>query len=146
MTLLAATRADLADKLRPVLLRLSRQLRREAQRIGASAVDVQLLAIVKNTPAIGLSGLAEKEGISKPAMSAHMKRLEETGWVVRDEDGHDDKRRVGFSITKAGLKALDDVRRQRNDWLAARLATLSDEEAAAVIAAITPLQKLGETP
>lgn len=139
-----SARADLADQLRPAILRLSRQLRREAQRFGASALDVQLLAIVKNLPGIGLSELAEKENISKPAMSAHVKRLEEAGWIARDDDGQDDKRRVGLKVTKAGLKALDDIRRQRNDWLAARLETLRDKEIAAVAAALGALEKLGD--
>ncbi len=133
--------ADLADVLRPVILRLSRNLRREAQRVGASALDAQLLGILKKIPGAGISELAEREQISKPAMSAHVKRLEEAGWIERD-DSHDDKRRVGLVVTKAGLKALEDIRKLRNDWLAAKLADLSAAERAALAAAIAPLSAL----
>lgn len=133
--------ADLADALRPVILRLSRHLRREAQRLGASALDAQLLAILKKTPGAGVSELAEREQISKPAMSAHVKRLEEAGWIARD-DSHDDKRRVGLVVTKAGLKALEDIRKLRNDWLAAKLAELSPAEREALAAALGPLNGL----
>jgi len=50
----------LADALRPALLRVSRALRRETQRAGVSAVDAQILGIVKKHPGIGVSELAER--------------------------------------------------------------------------------------
>lgn len=132
----------LADALRPVVLRLSRHIRREAQRLGASALDAQLLAYLKRNPGVGVSELAERERISKAAMSAHVKRLEEAGWVAREEDDPDDRRRVGLFVTKAGRKALDDIRKLRNDWLAARLSELSASERAWLAAALGPLNLL----
>jgi DNA-binding MarR family transcriptional regulator len=132
----------LADALRPVVLRLSRHIRREAQRLGASALDAQLLAYLKRNPGVGVSELAEREQISKAAMSAHVKRLEEAGWVAREEDDPDDRRRVGLFVTKAGRKALDDIRKLRNDWLAARLSELSASERAWLAAALGPLNQL----
>lgn len=138
--------ADLAEALRPAVLRLSRDLRRAAQRIGASALDTQLLAILTKLPGLGLSELAEREGVSKPAMSAHLRRLEEAGWIKRDEDAHDDRRRVGLFITDAGSSALDDVRRERNDLLVQRLSRLSVAERASLAEALEALRKLsGET-
>jgi hypothetical protein len=44
----------LADRLRPALLKLSRHLRREAQRAGLSVLDAQLLGIVEARPGCGL--------------------------------------------------------------------------------------------
>lgn len=134
----------LADALRPVVLRLSRHLRREAQRFGVSALDAQLLAIIKKRRGIGVSALAQHEQITKPAMSAHIRRLEDAGWVARDEEGHADRRRVGLVITKAGQRALDDIRKQRNDWLAERLDGLTGAELVALEAALAPLNRLSE--
>lgn len=137
----------LAEALRPVILRLSRHLRREAQRLGASALDAQLLAYLKLNPGVGVSELAEHEQISKAAMSAHVKRLEEAGWIARDEESVEDRRRVGLVVTKAGKKALEDIRKLRNDWLAAKLSELSASERAWLKAALGPLNQLaGEAP
>lgn len=137
----SASPIELAEALRPIILRLSRQLRREAQRLGASALDAQLLAIVKKLPGVGVSELAEREQISKPAMSAHVKRLEEAGWIARAES-EEDKRRAGLMLTKAGARALEDIKKARNDWLAARLSELDAQDRAALAAALMPLNDL----
>ncbi|MFO1015183.1 MAG: MarR family transcriptional regulator [Caulobacteraceae bacterium] len=133
---------DLAENLRPALLRVSRQLRREAQRAGASALDAQLLNAIKKNPGIGLSDLAELEQMAKPSMSSHVKRLETAGWVAKTGSDCDDRRRVGLTLTPKGQKAMEAIRRQRNDWLAARLAGLSPEARAALTAALPALNGL----
>ncbi|HEX7761279.1 MAG TPA: MarR family transcriptional regulator [Caulobacteraceae bacterium] len=133
---------DLAEALRPALLRASRALRREAQRAGVSALDAQILGVVKKHPGIGVSALADHEQMTRPSMSSHVKRLEAAGWIGRDEASEEDRRRVGIRLTAKGLKALDAIRRRRNDWLAARLSTLSNEARAALAAAALPLTQL----
>jgi DNA-binding MarR family transcriptional regulator len=138
--------ADLANHLRPVILKLSRHLRREAQKVGVSALDAQLLGVVKLSPGVGVSDLAELEQMSRPAMSAHVKRLEAAGWLVRRiEAPDDDKRRARLVLTPKGAQALSAIRRSRNDWLAARLAGLTAAEQAALETAIGPLSRLVES-
>ena len=142
---LAAPHKDilpLADALRGALLRVSRALRREAQRAGVSALDAQLLGAVKKNAGIGLSELADREQMTRASMSGHVKRMEHAGWIARAAPDADDRRRVGLTLTAKGAKALDAIRRRRNDWLAARLATLSPEERAALAAAAEPLARL----
>ena len=134
----------LAEQLRPALLRTSRLLRREAQRAGASALDAQLLGVIKKNAGIGVSELADLEQMTRASMSGHVKRLEGAGWIRRAEGEGDDKRRVGLSLTAQGAKALDAIRRRRNDWLAAGLARLSREERVALAAAAAPLARLAE--
>src|SRR5215469_1168637 len=123
----------LADALRPALLRASRALRREAQRAGVSALDAQLLGAVKSNPGIGVSALAEREQMTRASMSGHVKRLSAAGWLARSAGDEDDRRRAGLALTPRGAKALEAIRRRRNDWLAGRLARLSaaDREALA---------------
>lgn len=133
--------SELAEGLRPAVLRLSRRLRQEAQKVGMSAQDALLLGLVSKNPGIGVSDLAEADQTSKPTMSGHVKRLEAAGWIVRKEDAADG-RRSGLAITAAGLRKLEAIRRQRNDWLAARLAKLSAEERDRLAAAIAPLLRL----
>jgi DNA-binding MarR family transcriptional regulator len=132
----------LAEALRPALLRLSRQLRRESQRLGLSPLDAILLGMIHKRPGIGVSELAELEMISKPTMSTHIKRLEADGWVERQPPSGDDRRRVGLAITPAATAALEAVRRQRSDWLARRLETLTPQAREILQAAIAPLEKL----
>ena len=137
--------AGLADGLRPVMLKLSRHLRREAQKVGLSDLDAQLLGIVKRRPGLGVSELAEIEQISRPAMSAHVKRLQQAGWLVRRaEDPGGDRRRARLLLSGEGERALEAIRRSRNDWLEARLSQLEDDELAALDAALGSLTRLAE--
>jgi DNA-binding MarR family transcriptional regulator len=134
--------AALAEGLRPALLRLSRKLRKESQRFGISPLDAMLLGWVKRREGIGVSELADLEQMSRPTMSSHVKRLEQAGWIARQAPDSADKRRVGLVITPAGRRAIDAVRRQRNDWLASRLASLTPEAREALRAAIGPLSQI----
>ena len=137
--------AETADRLRPIILKLSRHLRREAQKVGVSALDAQLLGVIKLWPGVGVSELAQTEQMSRPAMSAHVKRLEAAGWIARKSDETDaDKRRVALIVTAKGLQALAAIRRSRNDWLVARLAVLTPTERAALDRGLEPLGRLVE--
>jgi DNA-binding MarR family transcriptional regulator len=133
--------AALAETLRPALLRVSRRLRQEAQRVGVSALDALLLGQIKRNPGVGVCDLADAEQISRPTMSGHVKRLEAAGWVVRA--GHaDDGRRSGLAITEDGARQLDLVRQRRNDWLAARLEKLQPDARRKLEDAAVPLLQL----
>ena len=134
--------ADLADRLRPALMRVSRYLRREAQRAGVSALDALLLGQIKKAPGISASELADNEHMTRPTMSAHVGRLEEAGWVSRAPCAGEDRRRISLQITKKGERALEEIRKHRNDWLAGRLAKLSGAELAALEQAIEPMLAL----
>ena len=131
----------LADALRPPLLRISRRLRLEAGKAGLSVLDALILGAVKKNPGVGVSALAEAEQTSKPTMSAHIMRLAAAGLLERRGDAAD-RRRSGLAVTSAGARKLEAIRRQRTDWLAARLAKLSPEEREAIAAAVAPLLRL----
>lgn len=131
----------LAETLRPALLRVSRRLRLEAQKVGLSAQDALLLGHITKNPGIGVSALAEAEKISRPTMSAHVKRLEAEGLIARSDDAKDG-RRSGLTITPAGIRKLEIIRRERNDWLAARLGRLSPEDRALLEAAAGALLRM----
>ncbi len=134
----------LAEALRPALLRVSRRLRQEALKAGVSALDAQLLMIIRKNPGIGGAELAEREQMTRPSMSAQLKRLEATGWIARDPTCEADRRRVGVRLTANGEFALEAIRRRRNDWLAARLADLSPEARRALDAAVGHLARLAD--
>jgi len=131
----------LADALRPALLQVGRELRREARAVGVSPEQVSLLVAIKYAPGIGLRELADRERVSPPAMTKHVDRLERDGLVARTPSA-EDRRRVSVSLTEEGQRVLRRVRSRRTAWLAQRLRGLSPEELAAVEAAIEPLRRL----
>jgi DNA-binding MarR family transcriptional regulator len=130
-----------ADKLRPALLRVGRELRREAREVGVSPEQVSLLVAIKYAPGIGVGELASRERVSAAAMSKHVDRLERAGLAERRPSA-DDRRRVGLTLTDEGQRVLRRVRSRRTAWLASRLGRLTADELAAVEAAIEPLSGL----
>jgi DNA-binding MarR family transcriptional regulator len=142
----SAARASgtLANRLRPVLLRLARELRREIHTLGVTGGQVTLLVQIKRHPGITASELAERERISAPGMSGHIGRLETAALIERTRA--QDRRRIGLTLTPAGEKVLEDVRRRRTAWLAERLKGLAPEERDAIEAALPALEKLLEAP
>ena len=135
--------AKLADQLRPVLLRLARELRREAQSLGVTGGQVALLIQIKREPGITASELAERERMSAPGMSGHIARLENAKLIERTRAA--DRRRIGLTITPAGDKILASVRKRRTAWLAGHLQGLTEGERAAIAEALPALERLLET-
>src|SRR6266702_8066229 len=140
-TAVAADPTVLANRLRPVLLQLNRQLRREIHTLGVTGGQVSLLVQIKYYPGIGMRELAALEHVSVPGMSKFVTRLEEAGLVQRAAVAGD-QRRVGLSLTAAGQKVLRSVKLKRTAWLAARLRQLDPDELEAIDAAIEPLAHL----
>jgi DNA-binding MarR family transcriptional regulator len=131
----------IANELRPVLLRLSRELRKETEQLGVTGRQVTLLWLIRNHPGMSLRELAAEERISAPALSGHVDRLEKAGLIERVRDGAD-RRRVGLTLTEEGAKLLRRVRARRTSWLAGRLKDLDPSELEAIEAALEPLQRL----
>lgn len=130
-----------AAELRPVLLRLARELRKETEQLGITATQATLLWLVKRSPGLSLAELAAEEGISPPAMCGHVDRLERAGFIERVRSS-EDRRRVGLRLTDDGIRLLRRIRARRTTWLTGRLGALERTELEAVEAALAPLSKL----
>ena len=133
---------EIADRLRPVLLTIGRELRREVAPLGVTGGQASLLAAIHQSPGIGVRDLANLERMSAPGMSANLSRLERMGYVVRTRGAGGDRRRVGLSLSPEGVTMLRRVRSLRTRWLAERLEGLTPAERAAVDAAIEPLSQI----
>jgi DNA-binding MarR family transcriptional regulator len=129
-----------ADSLRPTVLQLARELRRE-KIAGVSPHQVGLLVSIKYAPGVTVGELASEERVSTAAMSKRVSRLERDGLVTRTQS-ETDRRQVGLSLTEDGQRALRRVRSRRTAWLASRLDTLTADELAAVGAAVDALSHL----
>jgi DNA-binding MarR family transcriptional regulator len=135
----------LAAELRPSILRLSRHLRREAIRGGSSSLDAQLLGTLREEPGLGVSELADMEQMSRPAMSAHVKRLMQLGYLQREDVKlATDRRRIGLTVTRSGTQYLRTVNERRADWLAERLSELRTEDRTALDRAAKSLRLILE--
>ena len=137
----AESPTDLANELRPILVRLGRELRKETTHLGVTGGQVTLLYLISQNPSIGVGALAERERIATPTASGLVDRLERSQLIkrVRSET---DRRRVGLTITPAGRRKLVAVRARRTVWLAERLSLLEPSQRAAVAAAVEPLRNL----
>src|SRR4051794_30280428 len=139
-TAVSADPTTVANRLRPALLRLNRELRRELHSLGVTGGQVSLLIKIQKEPGIGVRELAQWERMSTPGMSKYVARLEAADLVRRTELA--DRRRVGLALTSEGLRVLSSVKRRRTGCLAEPLRGLSAAELDAVAAAVEPLLKL----
>jgi DNA-binding MarR family transcriptional regulator len=142
-TVLAPDTTAIANRLRPVLLKLARELRREIHSLGVTGGQVSLLVQIKQAPGIGIRELAARERISVPGISKYVARMEAAGLVERQAVGGD-RRRVGLHVTSAGHRVLRSVKSKRTAWLAERLRGLDPDQLDAIDAAIEPLTTLLE--
>jgi DNA-binding MarR family transcriptional regulator len=140
-TAVAVDPLTLANRLRPTLLKLNRDLRREIHSLGVSAGQVALLVAIGQRPGIGVRELAARERMSPAGMSGHVDRLVAAGLVDRTPSASD-RRRVGLSLTREGQRVRRTVKSRRTAWLASRLRALSPAQLAAIAAAIGPLGEL----
>lgn len=136
----------IANRLRPVLLRLHRALRTEAHELGVTTTQASLLAAIKHSPHIGLGDLAAREHLTSPTLVSHLDKLEAAGLVERVHSHPTDRRRVELTLTPAGAQMLEQLRERRTAWLAAHLEQLAPADLAAIAAAIEPLNTLVRQP
>ena len=141
--MLTINEVEVAGRLRPVLLKLARELRREVADLGVSGVQASLLASIKRQPGVSAAELAAQERMSAAGMSGHVDRLATAGLVRRDRVAGD-RRRHALALTDEGEALFRRIRSRRTAWLAARLQELEPEELAAVDAALEPLARLLE--
>src|SRR6476620_10633995 len=121
---------DLAHRLRPVLVRLSRRMRQQA---GAELSPTQgaALGTIDCHGPLTPSELAARERIQRPTATRVLARLEEAGLIERTADPTD-RRSSLVTATGTGHTLLDAVRDRKDAYLARRLDTLSPEDLAAL--------------
>ena len=134
------TGREVAEQLRPAVLRLARGLRRETEQLGVTSRQAALLGTLSIRPGLSPGELARVEGISAPSLSGHLDRLEAAGLVERVRSGAD-RRRVGVVLTAEGVQLMRRIRARRTTWLAQRLDALEPEELEAVAAALPALRR-----
>jgi DNA-binding MarR family transcriptional regulator len=132
--------SETAVRLGAVLGRLVRTLRRAHVSALSSASMSALATVVRDGPT-RLGDLAEREGVTPATLSRIVTALEREGYTQRRTDPAD--RRVAFlSATPTGERAVNELLAARADVLVSRIAALSPQELAALVAGLDVLERL----
>jgi DNA-binding MarR family transcriptional regulator len=112
---------------------------------GLSMTAAATLASLERLGPQRLTVLAAREGVTQPAMTQLISRLEESG-LVRREASAEDGRVVLVVITDEGRAVLARRRLVRTDRLAGIIAQLGPEHRAALASALPALDALASVP
>lgn len=134
--------ADTAPRLRLVVARIARQLRQDVDHpADLTTTLVSALATVDRLGPVTLGDLATAERVQPPSMTRIVAKLEGRGLVTRQTDPRD-RRVARVDVTAEGRRLLQRSRTRKNALLAQRLRRLTQEELAAVEAALPVLERL----
>ena len=136
------TDLELATRLRQTIARANRKIRSTtSSQLPPHYITV--LALIDRYSDISLGELARLEQVQPPTLTPVIRRLSDLGYLVSRQDD-DDRRCTRASLTATGRRELTTVRKQRNEFLEARLATLTETQRSAVASAVELLNDLLE--
>jgi DNA-binding MarR family transcriptional regulator len=139
----------LAELLGRLLLHLHRssspELFRMLGELGLSFTQVKTLHVLREADDMNVKDVADRIGLSFPAMSRALDGLVQRGFVERRESERDRRAKL-VRLLPAGQEALDTIERSRVSLLEEFTATLSDEERAGLHATLLPIVERIHTP
>jgi len=135
-----ALTTDDVERLRLVVLRLSRRIRTNSVDELTPSQQAVFASIAKNGPAT-IGRIAELEHVQPPSASKIVASLEARGLVERRSDP-DDRRCSLIAITDIGTIYLESARAAGRSWLAAQLIDLDGADIGALAAALPALEQL----
>ncbi len=137
------TTIDSVSRLRAVVGKLSRRLRPTLAGTGLTPTRISVLFTVVRLGPLGLSELAEIEGLNPTMLSRVIAQLTAAGLVRRVTDP-DDRRAALVDATPAGKRMREKILGERSDVLNVQLGQLSAEERRVLDAALPVLEALAE--
>ncbi len=135
------------------LVDVAREVRLAAQALTRRVKDNTLslpphlftvLAWLESGPATAAE-LAGRERVSAPSMSKSICELEERGLVAREPDPTDARAKI-VTLTRAGRRAINKGRAERDQWMVDRLAELSVAEQVLLRDAAAVMRRVVEHP
>ena len=135
-----ALEGDDVERLRLVVLRLSRRIRTNSVDELTPSQQAVFTSIAKNGPAT-IGRIAELKHVQPPSASKIVASLEARGLVERRADP-DDRRCSPIAITDVGITYLEHARAAGRSWLAAQLSELDDADVGSLAAALCALEQL----
>jgi DNA-binding MarR family transcriptional regulator len=134
---------ETVERLRVALAVTARHLRSTEAGEGLTPTELSILATISRRGALRLTELAEIERVNPTMLSRIAGRLAEGRLISREADA-DDRRAARVQATPAGLALHERIRAQRRASLAAHLDELSDDDVAALLAALPALEALAD--
>ena len=134
---------QLASTLRMAVMRLSRRLRSAQADESLTLSQLSALSSLDRHGPCSPTVLAELEHVQPPSMTRVLAGLEVLG-LTRRAPHETDRRQAVIDLSDAGRALLEETRRQRHAWLRRCLDELSDDDRAALRAALPVIERLGE--
>ena len=128
-------------RLRAAVGRLERHLAAAARDPQLTPTQEWILAAVVRHGSIGISELAAAEDVNPTMLSRVIGKLDDAGLIRRESSAHD-RCAALVAPTPAGRRLKQRMQERRSAALAAALADLSDDENAALKAALPALEAL----
>jgi len=137
------TDAELAAGLRTTIGRLVKLLRRETRNDAQlSLTERATLGLLYPDNQLAPSDIARTEKVTTQSMSQVINHLVELNYIERTPSG-EDKRKVLLSLTPSGRSYIEQLRHDKQEWLAAALhKMISAEEKQILGEALTIINKL----
>jgi len=138
-----STDAELAVSLRTTVSRLVKLLRRETRNDAQlSLTERATLGLLYPDNRLAPSDLARTEKVTTQSMSQVINHLAELTYIERTPSG-EDKRKVLLSLTPAGRAYIEQIRKDKQEWLAGALQTKTNPQEKAILAqALNIIDKL----
>ena len=132
---------EIAEALPQRTAAISRLFRAHSS-VAISRTEVGVMRALSERPR-RITELAAGEGVTQPAITLLVNRLEERGWVERAPDPTD-ARAVLVRLTRFGRQAFDTLRAEYRALLHEKMATLPDRDVATLARAVEILDELIE--
>lgn len=136
--------ALLTARLRLAVVRLARQVRRNAQ-TGITPSQLSALVTVERHGPLPPARLAEHETVGRSTVTRLIRRLEDAGLIDRVPDPTDGRSFL-LSVTPAGARLLKESRGRAEAFLAQRVARLDAADRAELERVSEILERLAERP
>ena len=138
------TDTETLSKLRGVISKLARELNATATDEGLTPTQASVLGLIAFRGPLGLTELAQLEGLNPTMLSRVVGRLTELGLIQRDPNP-DDLRAVRVEATDAGRQLHERVKLLRTQAIGACLDQLPEQSAQTIINALPALEELAQT-
>ena len=138
------TDTETLSKLRGVISKLARELNATATDEGLTPTQASVLGLITFRGPLGLTELAQLEGLNPTMLSRVVGRLTELGLIQRDPNP-DDLRAVRVEATDAGRQLHERVKLLRTQAIGACLDQLPEQSAQTIINALPALEELAQT-
>ncbi|MFG1626285.1 MarR family winged helix-turn-helix transcriptional regulator [Kribbella sp. NPDC049227] len=135
------TDTETLSRLRGVISRLARELNATATGEGLTPTQASVLGLIAFRGPLGLTELAQLEGVNPTMLSRVVGRLTELDLIQRDPNP-EDLRVIQVEATEAGREVHERVKLLRTEAIGACLDELPDTSARQIIDALPALEEL----